>query len=410
VIVAGGTYRELVTTTHHSEDIAGSGFRAAAALPAAHTTLITAVEPELAKLLAGAAQIFGFTVVDHGRDKPVGFDYFTPFVQPVLRGSGSRLNTPLVVESTDVLAFGMVEIGARTFEIETLVYDPQSVDDPGLAEIADLKRRKFALCANTSEIDAIGGGKSLAESAKLAGRRLRADVVVAKAGGRGCLVTDMASGQQHWVGAIPTSDVWKLGSGDVFSAGFAHAWISGADAVEAANVASHSAAWWCATRRNRVPDEILAGKEHPIPGASAQLNNAGAQPSVYLAGPFFTIAERWLVDACRDFLVQAGATVFSPVHEVGLGGPEVAKQDLDGLADSGVVFALLDGWDPGTLFETGWAHHAGLPTVAVAANLDALGTTMLQGTGAELHTDVTTALYRAIWRGLGAPNRSDAIA
>ncbi len=66
---------------------------------------------------------------------------------------------------------------------------------------------------------------------------------------------------------------------------------------------------------------------------------------VSLAGPFFTVAERWLVDACRSFLLQAGAEVFSPFHEIGVGGPEVAKQDLDGLRKADVVLALLDGWD-----------------------------------------------------------------
>jgi nucleoside 2-deoxyribosyltransferase len=84
---------------------------------------------------------------------------------------------------------------------------------------------------------------------------------------------------------------------------------------------------------------------------------------VYLAGPFFSLAERWLVETSRAVLAGLGASVFSPLHDVGVGGDEVAAPDLDGLRRADAVFALLDGWDPGTVYEVGWAHREDLPVV-----------------------------------------------
>lgn len=402
MIVAGGTYHERVlTSSNHDEDFGGSGFRAAQALAARHVTLQTAVEPSLAALLPAAATAAGITANSIGRDKGVGFTYYAQFAEPLIRGADANLTTAQHIEGDHVVAFGLIERGTRTFDVESLVYDPQSVSDPTGQALTDAKHRRLSLCANTAEIRALGGQLDIEDAANNAAERLDADVVVTKAGARGCLVSEPASGRQTWVGAVPTTTVRKLGSGDVFTAAFASAWTLGADPIEAARAASHAVAWWCEHPTNTLPETVLNGEAL----GNVELGNAGTKPKIYLAGPFFTPAERWLVDRCRDFLHQAGADVFSPVHEIGMGGPEVARLDLAGLRDANAVFAILDGWDPGTLFETGWANHAGIPVVGVGANLDHVGVTMLAGTGAELHTDMTTALYRAIWVGLGVEPR-----
>ena len=44
--------------------------------------------------------------------------------------------------------------------------------------------------------------------------------------------------------------------------------------------------------------------------------------------------------------------VFSPIHDVGIGkSKEIAQKDLKGLDESDSVFAILNGYDPGTVFE-----------------------------------------------------------
>jgi len=405
MIIGGGTYREQVDSTGHSEDVGGSGFRAASLLSGADVEFVTAVEDSFTSLLEGACALLGITAHNIGRDRAVGFHYRAPFVEPMIRGHAAALNDAFEVAGEDVLAFGMVESGARQITATALVYDPQSTDDAlfTLDRLPWDAPARLAISANATETRAFTGGTDVEAAARQMADTLGAEVVVTKAGARGCLVTERQSQRQTWVGAHPTPIVHKLGSGDVFSAAFAHAWHSGSAPVDAARFASAATAWWCDGNGLQLSPAALAG-EAPDAGSN-ELDNAGRAPLIYLAGPFFSIEQRWLIDQCKMFLEGAGARVFSPVHEIGLGGPEVAEADLAGLSRCDSVFAILDGWDPGTLFETGWATAQSIPVVIAGGAGHTEGATMLIGTGAEHHTDYTSAMYRAIWRGLGVGAR-----
>lgn len=401
MIIGGGTYREEVNSTSYREDVGGSGFRAASLLAGAGVEFVTAVEDGFTPLLEGACGLLGITARNIGRDRAVGFHYRAPFVEPTIRGHTAALDDTFEVVGEDMLAYGMVERGARKLLATTLVYDPQSTDDALFTQEHppwDAPAR-LAICANAVETRAFNGGPDVEAAARQMAETLGADAVVTKAGARGCLVTERQSERQTWVGAHPTATVHKLGSGDVFSAAFAHAWHNGSEPVDAARFASAATAWWCDGNGLALSPGALAG-ELPDAG-SDELDNTGRAPLIYLAGPFFSIEQRWLIDQCKIFLEGAGARVFSPVHDIGLGGPEVADADLAGLAKCDAVFAILDGWDPGTLFETGWATARDIPVVAAGGIGHAEGPTMLLGTGAEQHADYTSAMYRAIWRGLG---------
>ncbi|MBE8146622.1 nucleoside 2-deoxyribosyltransferase [Brevibacterium casei] len=394
-------YREEVDSTSYRQDVGGSGFRAATLLAGADVELVTAVEGDFARLLEGACHILGITGHNIGRDRAVGFHYRAPFVDPIIRGHGAALNDMFEVAGDDMLAFGIVERGARKLVAAALVYDPQSTDDVLFSQEHPPWQRpsRLAICANAAEILSFSGEQEVEAAARQMAVTLGADTVVTKAGARGCLVTERQSERQIWVGAHPTATVLKLGGGDVFSTAFAHAWLNGSEPIDAARFASATTAWWSDGNGLTLSSGALSG-ETPDPG-SDEVGNSGSAPLIYLAGPFFSVEQRWLVDQCKIFLEGAGARVFSPVHEIGIGGPEVAEADLTGLAKCDAVFAILDGWDPGTLFEIGWATARGIPVVVAGGNGHAEGATMLLGTGAEQHMDYTTAMYRAIWRGLG---------
>lgn len=165
------------------------------------------------------------------------------------------------------------------------------------------------------------------------------------------------------------------------------------DAVEAARVASRAAAGWCSNPRD----------DYEI-GLAQELDLEELDPSkearVYLASPFFTLSQRWLVHLARDVLRGLGAEVFSPLHDVGAGGIEVAEQDLVGLRECSSVFAVIDGSDPGTVFEAGYATAMRIPVVCYAEQRETDVWKMLAGTGAEFHPDLSSALYRAAWAGM----------
>lgn len=58
---------------------------------------------------------------------------------------------------------------------------------------------------------------------------------------------------------------------------------------------------------------------------------------------------------------------------------------------------------PGTLYEVGWAHNKGTAVVGFLQAPGHEGSKMLVGTGAELHQDLSSALYRSVWAGQGHP-------
>ena len=98
--------------------------------------------------------------------------------------------------------------------------------------------------------------------------------------------------------------MFKIGSGDVFSAAFTMYWaLEGREPTEAANWASRATSYYCATRALPLPtvseiDEI--GLQAVQPGAG----------QVYLASPFFNLAERWIVEEARSLLLDMGVPVF----------------------------------------------------------------------------------------------------
>ncbi|MDT7571085.1 MAG: hypothetical protein QOE05_1259 [Actinomycetota bacterium] len=412
MIVVGGTYAESVTVPAHHDDASGSGMRAASALGPGAAALVTAIDDATADVAASAAAVLGVdrTIVE--RDQPVGFRYFTPVGDPSIDGPGASHSRALAADDETVLVFGMVEHGPREVRARRLVVDPQRPRDLVGLDLTGLSGDRLAIVANAREAAALAGGALPAAQAAVL-LLSQADTVVVKDSARGCVVATRESPDPVRIGPFPTPTVWPLGSGDVFAAAFAHALDDGADAVEAARTASAAAAWWCGTRTTVVPPSVLAGGSLKglLPGVSDELVPPDQAPKVYLAAPFFTLADRWLVETCRSVLAGLGAHVFSPLHDVGPGGDEVAAPDLAGLDASDAVLALLDGWDPGTVYETGWAHRSGLPVVGHINSPGHDGTKMLVGTGAEIHSDLSSALYRAVWAGQGnplSPGRVDA--
>jgi hypothetical protein len=406
VIVVGGTYDERVVIPEHKET-AGSGLRAAAALRSqGEARLATALDAATGTV---AESIFATLSIDANvveRDEPVGFRYFSPVVSPVIDGPSATYAPALTVDDDAVLVFGMVETGSRDVRARRAVFDPQRPRDLAALDLDGIVADELAIVANAREVRALAPGTtSLAEASRFVINSSGAVAVVVKDSARGCLVLTASHDEITRVGPYPTRSVWPLGSGDVFAAGYFHAWAAGADPVEAARVGSSSAAWWCGTRNSRVPAEILAGVrvDQVLADATAELSPPDGTPLVYLAGPFFTLADRWLVETCRSVLLGLGSEVFSPLHDVGPGGDEVAERDLDGLNRSDAVLALLDGWDPGTVYEVGWAHRGGLPVVGFLQGPAHEGTKMLVGTGAELHQDLSSALYRSVWAAQGHP-------
>ena len=189
----------------------------------------------------------------------------------------------------------------------------------------------------------------------------RAAVVVIKRGPLGALVHDGRA--VTTVPAYRSRSVWKIGSGDNFAAHFAFQWLhQGRSPTESADFASRATAYYCQTRGFATPEILQTFSPSPVTPSNAFLE--GHRPKVYLAGPFFSLAQLWLIEQVRNDLMSAGLEVFSPYHDVGHGSAEdVVQLDLVGIKDADLVFAVGDGMDPGTVYEIGFARAKGNPVV-----------------------------------------------
>ena len=390
MLVVGGTYLER-TQRPSREDIFGSGLRASISLARLDEKLkfVSGLDSNSRLSAVHIAREYSVNADWIQRNEPVHFRYFTPLSPPVVSGRLASLEKSITATNDAALVFGMIERPQRDITAGSLVFDPQQPGDLVALDVHGIKADRTAYVLNRWEAVSVTGETAPSDAAQALLKASGVEVVVVKCGAQGAVVATRDSVDR--VGAYPTSRVWPLGSGDVFAAGFAYAWaIGGDDAIPAARFASRAAAYACGGNALPLPAnfrEWQPENEELAPG----------EAPVYLAGPFFTLAEQWLVEHARSNLAGLGAQVFSPLHDVGRVGSQVARQDLDGLARCRSVLALLDGADSGTWFEVGWAHRANIPVIGYCEPQSHGELKMAVGNDIEVHTDFSTAIYRAIW-------------
>ncbi|WP_300400338.1 PfkB family carbohydrate kinase [Nocardioides sp.] len=369
--------------------LAGSGLRAAATLADSGTDvhLYSATHRREREVAQITAATLGVAADWTDRTRSVGFSYFTPLGAPLINGAGTAIADEISVEDDTVLVFGMIEAGRVSAKGRRVVVDPQRPRGLNDDDLPFVTADEVAWTLNERETKQLAEESDVKVGAKALLDKFGLTAVITKRGPRGALVT--TANYQEEVGAYQTSSVFPIGSGDVFAAAFAFAWGHAKhDPVAAARIASAAAAHWCETTDYPTPRQVLGG------AAARRVVPPDTTSKVYLAGPFFNLQQRWLVDVARDSLAPG---VWSPFHEVGPGGIEVAQKDLDGLNQCDALLALIDDDDPGTIFEAGYATNMGIPIVGYGEQGNADGRKMLLGSGASLYTDLSTAVYQAVW-------------
>lgn len=398
ISVVGGTYREVCAEPARDE-LYGSGGRAAAALvELAHdVTLHTFYPREAWGVVQAIAASLGFQVSLHDAQTAVRFDYDHGLSRPVITPPLHHLKSEasMSVEARSVLRFGMLE-GDAVVHAEVAVYDPQNVDTPVHYRANGSTAGRLAYVLNRSEARRFSTAGQPEDLVRDIAQQASVNAVVLKMGAQGALVFENGSFAQ--VPAFRTPRVWPIGSGDVFSAVFAHHWIErGVPAAEAARHASLATAYYCHTTSLPIPRDLPADAYPPI----AVRRDPSVPQQVYLAGPFFTLGERWVINQARTALRDMGFQVFSPLHDVGMGpAEEVVASDIQGIHDSDLIFAVVDGLDAGTLFEVGYARALKKPVVAFRQNETDESMKMLSGTGCVIEPDFVTAVYATMWEAL----------
>jgi nucleoside 2-deoxyribosyltransferase len=384
-MVVGGTYRETCLEPK-VDALRGSGMRAAAILTSLgrSCSFVTCVDDAAQGEAIAMAHVFGYTLKSTKRSAPVSFDYDTPV--STARWSYHGEPVALSAEAENSVAFGMVDADWR-ITADRLVLDPQHGDLFAMLDATEVGQG-LAVVLNSHEAARLTGLLPRQAGTHLLARG--AAVVVIKQGALGGLVFHGEGIEPY--GPIPTETTRTIGSGDAFTAGFACAWFENPDEpLTAAQFGARVAAAHSLTDAPQVDQDLLDSLPRALDYCSDKV------PKIYLAAPFFTSGERLLLETVRVALHDAGLEVFSPLHDVGAGGDEVAMRDLQGLGGCDAVLALLDGADPGTVFETGWATNAGIPVVGFTAHPELHDWTMLRGTGAKVSSDLTSAVHLAAW-------------
>ena len=399
--IVGGIYRER-SVFPEDDVIYGSGGRAAAALSRINSniTLSSFVgENRRQDIEYHVKDIWGIHLEAYPVPEIVSFTYYHGLSSPVIRPTLLPVvDAPEIRTTGDVvLQFGMLE-GSAVINGGKVIYDPQNPERPEYFDVNGSTADELVYILNRREVSKLTGCEDVAQAAKALLDRPNVVVVVVKSGAEGAELFTKTS-TTH-VAVYATNTVWPIGSGDVFAAVFAHFWgTENIPPAEAAQYASKGAALYCG--RKQIPlirDELVgADFEYPLLDPSRK----PSQATIYLAGPFFTMSQLWLVEEARTALLHAGFNVFSPYHDVGIGDAhKVVPADIEGIEGADVIFALCDGLDAGTLFEVGYAVKKGLPVIAFGEQTSDEAMKMLYGTNCKVFRDFTSAIYHAQWAAL----------
>jgi hypothetical protein len=390
VIVAGGVYVERCMEPDWNQVFGSAGRAAISLVPAFDdVTLITSATGAMRSRVDTLAVVYGFVAQCVDSTIAITFDYVHPLAVPLISPSPTTIprQSPLHAGADIVLRFGMLETDVIV-DADIAVYDPQSAFTPEPFHENGSCAGRLAVVLNGFEAAALTKNPRVEDAARQILSTEHAEVVVVKRGSRGALVAT-ADGIET-VPAYRSESVWSIGSGDIFAAAFTFFWAkAGLPPREAADLASRAVSVYCESRSMPLLDPSELSHRLPVTWKPGR---------VYLAGPFFNLAQRWLIEETRNAFQSQGLEVFSPLHDVGRGtADQVAPADLEGLCKCDRMLAMIDGADVGTIFEVGYARARDLPIVAFAQAMPPEDLKMIVGSGVRVVADFTTAIFETAW-------------
>jgi hypothetical protein len=305
------------------------------------------------------------------------FQYLHPLARPEIAPSPCTENASVEVEADEVLRFGCLE-GDFRVTAKSAVYDPQSGARLSSFGENGSRAERLAIVLNANEIRRLARDENIDAAAISVMRQENAEAIVVKDGASGAYVFERQATPRH-VPAYPTRSVYKIGSGDVFSATFAHAWLAGKScATEAADLASRRTADYVETPAFPLPQTTR--HRSPAPAKAGQRR-------VLLASPAGTTSGRWLREEAIRGIESLGSTVV--LVDDAVGGASVST-----MRDFDLVLIILRDREF-VVDEVRAALARGKPVVAFADAPEVLDN--VQNLGAVATDDLCSALYFTQW-------------
>lgn len=391
--VIGGTYREI-DYDDISIEIYGSGFRATKFLLENDCSVDfkTVGNNDIIVYLKENEKVYnGFTFECKESDEIITFKYSFSLDLPTIFPHLLNIKKTelLSINSENIVAFGMLEADF-ILSGNKVVYDPQTPIKPKkFSEFG--KAEELIYIVNKNEAESIASSEDIEEIKNYFFNSEQATAFIIKNGPFGAIL--YLKDKEVKIPSYITNNVNKIGSGDIFTASFGFYWMTKNLSLEdSAIYASRSTAIYC-DKKVYVDTSILDVFNYP------EFNNQTfSEKQVYLASPFFSIAELILIDKIRFAFLSFGIKVFSPFHDIGLGEDTIiAKKDLEGIENSDIIFCVLDNFDTGTLIESGYSLAKGKKIIGYHRTCDDNQLLMLKPANIHFYQHLTTAIYQTIW-------------
>lgn len=374
--IVGGVYREQCCMPEW-DAVFGSGGRAAAAVStlSPSSTLHTYTEDFDSDGVASLKKL-GIEMRLSPRPTGIVFSYFHPLSRPHIQPHPNQIKSQqmIKVSGDSVLRFGFLE-GDAIVDARRAVYDPQTWRNPILFGANGSVASELAIVLNELELRSATGLDDLKAAALNLMEQQGAEVVVAKGGIRGATVFERDV-RTTSVPAYRSSRVFKIGTGDVFSAIFTHFWAEkGLPAADASDIASRSVAAYCSAGHLPLDDEEirdLVPIQFMAPG------------SVLLVGAVNTLGQRYTVEEARFVLRELGVEVLCPALDGSLNPTAKA------------VLAIADGLDDEAIKQIR-TKAAGIPVVVLRESRVKTARTLTDSAGVTIIDDFASALYFAAW-------------
>lgn len=402
--IVGGTYKESCAWPEYST-LQGSAGRAALCLSQLDPTLDIKLHARISiNDKSKLEEVFAFNekceleVTDC--DSTTSFEYLHPLSEPRISPNVTCGILPIfdltATLFNSAVIFGMIE-ATPAVNCKMAIYDPQNTYDPVLFSKTESTANTLVYVTNSNELSIFYKREkakidAIEEMAEWLSNFEKAKAVIVKCGQKGLFV--YSEHEKGWLSPYKTKTVFPIGSGDSFVAAFAYyLLVKKMSFLDAARNSSIAAAYYVSNG--------MMNNEEGLRLFSNNLEPVTFNPKkkkVYLAGPFFTLAELWMINEAKQHIESLGMTVFSPYHELGVGtAEEVVHKDIEAIAQCDVMYSLFDGTDPGTLFEIGYARSINKPVIILAENPKAEELKMYDGSGCNILSDFSTSIYHLAW-------------
>jgi hypothetical protein len=395
--IIGGTYREI-NLDLGSYNILGSGLRSAHFIlenykqNVEYFTYGNDVIEELLEQYKNTYNNFIFNC--YSTQELITFKYNfaldNPCIYPLIDTISK--NKTLKVNGGNFICFGMLE---GDFEIkgDKVVYDPQTSINPIRFNTKN-KAKELIYVVNYIEARTLSNSSDLNKISEFFFVIEKVKALIIKNGPHGAKIfTD--TNTSFNIPVFKTDNVYKIGSGDIFTSAFAFYWFNNEAFTleQCARHASMCTALYCnyeSLKINHLNFHDFEFNEYKV----SDLN----QKQIYIASPIFSLSDVILVDKVRSVLLDIGVKVFSPYHDIGYGCENtIARADLKAIDESDIIFSIIDGLDSGTLVELGYAMAKGKKIIGYQRTVEKDSLLMLSPSQISYYSDITTAIYHTIW-------------